>query len=633
MKLLEPIQVGNMTLKNRTYNLPFGNPGQLGDMAINFWVARARGGMGALCVGNVANWDRLLRRVDEMRPFVDAIHDAAPDCKVGIQASIGDGVGKDPNMRPLTPSGRWSPATRLSLQYDYRNPDPVEITKDQIKMYEEMMAESAYKQKQLGFDFLELHATHAYLFRQFLSPMDNHREDEYGGSVENRIRFPVETVQAIRSAVGDDFAITMRLAAMEPEPDGITIEDACKAAMALEQAGVDALVISEGANTHPRGFISSCVPLYASFQRNCFADWAAAIKRWVKIPVVATGRILRPEEAEAILQEGKADIIGLGRAVIADPDWVNKAAAGAAGNIAPCLGCNFCFDWGDKGYMTCSVNARVCQEAETEYGPAVERKKVMVIGGGPAGMEVARIASDRGHAVTLYERGEQLGGILKVGCVGRGKEQIEEFRRYLANEMERTGVHVRLKTPADTSVVDAEQPDVVIVATGSRPRTLDIPGIDLPHVVGAEDALAGNVAIGQRVLVIGGGMVGLEVAEHLAGQGKAVRLVEIRDSLAADLPPLNQPGIVYNTRMAGVVTYVNTYPEEITREGVHVVVEGHPEFFEADTVVVSVGREPDDTLARSLEGTAPELHVIGDASGTAWIRQCIDQAYRLGMSL
>lgn len=634
MKLLEPIQVGNMTLKNRTYNLPFGNPGQLGDTAINFWVARAKGGMGAMCVGNNASWDRLLDRMEEMRPFVDAVHDAAPDCMVGIQASIGDGVGHDVNMRPLTPSGQWSQATRLSIGDNYLNQDTVEITKGEIKQFSEMMAESAYRQKQVGFDFLELHATHGYLFRQFLSPMDNHREDEYGGSLENRMRFAVETVQAIRATVGDDFGLTMRLAAMEPELDGITLDDGCRAAIELERAGVDALIISEGVNAHPRGFISSCVPFYVSFPRNCYANWAAAIKKVVNIPVVATGRILRPEEAEAILQEDQADIIGLGRAVIADPEWVNKTAAGAWGNIAPCLGCNFCFDYtGGANHMTCAVNARVCAEAETEYAPAAKKKKVMVIGGGPAGMEAARISADRGHDVTLWDKGDQLGGLLFAASVGQGKEQVEEFRKYLVNELERTGVKVKLKATADAALVAAEKPDAVVVAAGSKPRTLDIPGIDRDNVVLAEDVLEGTATVGQQVLVVGGGMVGLEAAEVLAHQGKTVRLVEILDELATDLPVLNRPAIVHTARMAGMVSYTNAYPEEITEDGVKVVIDRHSEFFEVDTVVLAVGREADDSLTKSLEGAAPELHVIGDASGNSRFREAIGEGYRVGVSL
>ncbi|HJP41717.1 MAG TPA: hypothetical protein QGF35_08435, partial [Dehalococcoidia bacterium] len=314
MKLGTPIQVGPMTFKNRTYHLPIGGPGHRSDEALNYYKARARGGVAALTTGGLADLDIMRNPTDELKRFADMVHSAAPDCYVGTQTLVlygpekkGSGIGPHGSgERGAAPSATWSPATEQSIANNFADPNPYEITREEIHAITEQLAEAAAGQKSAGYDFAELHATHAYIWRQFLSPMDNKREDEYGGSIENRIRWPVEAVRAMKAAAGEDFGITFRLAAMEPEFNGISLADSCRAAQLLQEAGVDALIISEGANSHNRGFISSCVPLQISYDRNCFAQWAEAIKKVVDIPVVAVGRITQPDEAEEILQSGQA---------------------------------------------------------------------------------------------------------------------------------------------------------------------------------------------------------------------------------------------------------------------------------------------------------------------------------------
>lgn len=635
MKLFTPLKVGHMTFKNRTYHLPIGAPGHKSEMALNFYRARARGGVAALTTGGLANFDQMLHHTEALQRFAAAIHEAAPDCNVGVQALAAYGPEKS-EKRPFTPSGDWSPATRDSIAADFEQPEPVAITKAQMQQYTDWLVEAAYKQMQMGFDFVELHATHAYIWRQFLSPMDNKRQDEYGGPIENRVRWQCDTVRAIRAAVGPKFGITMRLAAMEPEHDGITIADSGQAAALLQQAGVDALIISEGANFHPRGFIASCVPVNICFPRNCFSQWAAQIKKFVTIPVIAVGRIIRPAEAEAILQSEQADIIGMARALIADPEWINKTRSGAWETITPCLGCNVCISTcvtrADHS-MSCSVNPRVCREKETEYAPAARKKKVLVIGGGPAGMEAASVAAQRGHDVTLYDKGAELGGLLFTARLLEGKEEVEEFRKYLALTADRTGVKVKLGTAVDAALVAREKPDAVVVATGSTGRVLNIPGIHQDNVIHAEEAQLGLKPVGQRVLVVGGGIVGLETAEFLAKQGKVVTVVELLDQLGSDEALFNKPATFHNVKMAGVVCHTHSQVEEITPDGARVKLNGQSTFLPVQTVVLAAGRVPNTALAKALAGAVPELHVIGDAGGNAGFSQAMVDGLTVGGAL
>lgn len=631
MKLCQPIKVGPMTFKNRIYHLPLGNPGHRSDEALNYYRARARGGVAALTTGGIANMEILRKPTDELKRFADEMHRAAPDCYVGTQTLAIYGPEKT-DTRPLTPSGTWSLATENSIAMDWPDPRPLEISREQIHQYTEWMAEAAHAQNQAGFDFIELHATHAYIWRQFLSPMDNHREDEYGGPIENRVRWMCETVRAMKEAAGADFGITFRLAAMEPEFNGISLADSCRAAQLLEEAGVDCLIISEGANSHNRGFISSCVPLNISFERNCFAHWSEAIKKVVDIPVMAVGRITRPDEAEEILQSGQADIIGLARQLMVDPDWPNKAASGAWETIMPCLGCNTCFDRDKYDHMTCSVNARLCNEAETEYGPAEKKKKVMVVGSGPAGMEAARIAAERGHDVTIYERQDRLGGLLFAAAAGHGKQDVEEWRRFLTSGLARTGVKVKLETNVDAELVKEVNPDALILAIGAQPRGLDIKGAEETKVVPAETAITGEVAVGKRVLSVGGGMVGLETAEHLAGQGKTVTLIA-RSELARDYFMLNRPAMLDNVAMSGVIAYEHTVFEDITPEGARVTINGESRSFDADTVVLAIGSDPDESFIDSLKAIVKEVYVVGDANGNVRFREGVIEAHAAARAL
>jgi len=582
-----------------------------------------------------------------MRPLTEAVHQAAPDCKIGIQPMPSGGPG---DQKQFSPSGPLHPATYAWMANPLMIPGPmpqveyVAMTREDIKWYSENLAEVARRQKKVGFDYIEIHCTHAYLFRQFLSPLDNHRDDEYGGSLENRMRFPLESIRAVRAAVGNDFPVFCRVAAEEPEEWGITLDESARFAMELEKAGVDVLIVSQGASNHPRGYLSSVCPLYNYLPMGSFVDYAAFIKGFVNIPIVAVGRINKPELAESILEEGSADIIGIARQLIADPDWPNKTLSGAWGNIRPCLSCMACIDttsplWlgapdGQPGApFPCSVNAQACREIANKVVPAQQPKKVIVVGGGPGGMEAARIAAERGHDVTLYEKEDSLGGTLIVAAKPLNKETIDDLRRYLTVELQRTGVKVKLGEAVDVATIEKGKPDAVVIAAGARPRRLDIPGATAKNMVIADEVLMGEAQVGDRVLVVGGGQVGLETAEFLAGEGKAVILVEMLPELGGGIYPALRPAVIQQTRDAGVVMYVNAQPEEITRDGVRVNIAGTRELIKVDSVVLAVGRESDRTLAEQLQGKVPELYTLGDCVAPGIIRSAIHEGHHIGRTL
>jgi 2,4-dienoyl-CoA reductase-like NADH-dependent reductase (Old Yellow Enzyme family)/thioredoxin reductase len=638
VKLFEPIEIRGMRLKNRLYMASMVAVGLKGPNAIEFYVERAKGGVGAITTQYVTEWKWVLEEVDELRPLTDAVHEAAPDCRIALQPGpVIHDEGTWPMPAGMTsPSGLYPKATHVAMTEGIFDIPfkPREMSKEEIRWCVETMAKAVVNQKRVGFDYVEFHGSHGYLLRQFFSPIDNQRTDEYGGSLENRMRFALETVRASRAAVGDDFPIFYKLPAIEGDFGGITLDESCRFAIELEKAGVDALAVTIGVNSHPRGYRNAVVPLYSEFPRGSFVDYAGEVKKWVDIPIIAIGRITEPAQAEEILASGKADMIGMGRTLIADADWPNKAATGRWGEIRPCLSCNCCLDHHFPGSnlagLRCAINPYAALEDQLQITPAEKKKKVLVVGGGPAGMEAAKTAAERGHDVTLCEQSESLGGMLIPASKPPHKEDLEKLRQYQSMELMRTGVKINRGQSVDEVYVKSLKPDAVILATGAQPTTLNIPGADNANVFDAVDVLNGKPVQVDRVAVIGGGLVGCETAEYLTAQGKRVVIVEMLDEMGADIFLTTRSAIVQKLKEMAILTETGAKAVEFNQEGVVVERAGQRETIPAQAVVLAVGLEPVENLSQRLEGQVDEIHVVGDCADARRIRDAIHEGARAG---
>ena len=457
-----------------------------------------------------------------------------------------------------------------------RTPIPHELTREEIHTLVDYYALSAWVSQEAGFDFVEIHGAHCYLPCEFISPLSNLRTDEYGGPLENRARFPLEIVAAIRERCGEEYPVMYRISGAEGAEGGFEVEDAAAVCQMLEAAGVCAISVSAG-NWYalhqtigpmflPRGFL---VPL------------AATIKRAVSVPVIAVGRLDDAALAEKILADGDADMIAIGRALIADPDLPRKWQEGKLDEIRPCIACNACVDLvANAKQARCAVNPEVGREDGWEIVPAATPRRVMVVGSGPAGMEAARIARLRGHDVSIWERDEELGGKLDVASRAPSKTTVLDFRDYQARILRELGVEVHTGVEVDADAIHEAAPDVVIVATGADPLVPPIPGISGPNVIDAQEILHDRVTVapGERYAVIGGSATGCETAEWLVAAGAEVTIVEMLPIVGQGIELITRRHLLADLRGKGVsiltkakVTMVepNAVLYEHTEDGSH----------------------------------------------------------------
>ena len=648
MKLFEAGKIGNLTLKNRIAMASMGcggliqPDGRLSQRGIDYYVARAKGGIGLIISSSV----QVSRELEYLpiRPlvpylvidnrkvcsaWVDELADAVHDYGAKIAVQLAAGLGRVLSRQDLMDRGTRVPIAPSPVPCFYdQNLMTRELTVEEIRGLIKNFIYAATILKESGIDAVELNAHGGYLIDQFLTPCWNRRTDQYGGSLEGRLRFLLEVVEGIKRACGSDLPIIVKYGLTHYLEGGREVEEGLEIARRLEGAGVDALSIDAGSYETPYWFIPS------EFQSPlCVAPLSEMTKKVVKIPVITVGKAGYPELAERALQEGKADFIALGRALLADPEWAVKVKEGREKDIRPCIGClEGCRRRIHDGKtISCTVNPTTGKERELTIQPAEKKRSVLVIGGGPGGMEAARVAALKGHRVTLWERRDALGGNLIPASQPAFKSDYRILIRYLSTQVRKLGVDVKLgKVDTGHEAIQRLKPDVVFIATGSIPIIPEIPGVKKEHVMNANDLLLGKKETGGTVVIIGGGIIGCETALFLAQEGKKVTVIEILEDIARDMYSINRMHLLKLLADRGVKILTETRVVEIGDQEITIVdKEDRPSTLKADTVVLALGLKPNSEPYESLVGKVPEVYPIGDCTKARKVINAVWEGFRL----
>lgn len=643
-KLFEPTRIGQMELKNRIVLPPMGTnmgtpEGHVTEKIISYYEQRAKGGVGLVIVettcidapvGKTTAYQLAIdndRFIPGLSRIAEVIHRHGARAVLQLQHGGRGAKSAITGIQPVAPSPVPMP---YGTQVGYEGEMPRELTVSEIKEVVRKFARGAQRARKAGFDGVEIHSTGYYLVAQFLSSTANVRQDEYGGNLRNRARFLLEIIDAVRETVGEAYPLLCKISAMELGPgSGITPEEAHQIAQMAEEAGADALEIA----AMLWGIIPRLPPTTAEAPGGLL-PFVEAMKKVVKIPLIAEGRIT-PELGEKTLQEGKADLIAIGKGLIADPDLPMKAASGRVDEIRPCIGCLRCIDnqtVKGKGIM-CSVNAAAGKERESEIKPAGRSKKVFVVGGGPAGMEAAIVAALRGHQVTLYEKQARLGGQLLEAVIPPHKDNLPPFVEYLTSQMTKRGIDVGLGVEATIELISAAKPDAVVLAAGVNPSVPRIPGIDRANVITAKQVLNG-AKVGDAVAVIGGGLVGCETAEYLAKQRKKVTIVEMLDEVAGVMPLALRKLLLARLAYMKVTVLTGVKCQELTEGGLLIITrEGQEKTIAVDSVVLAAGGRPNTALLAELKRTVPAVHLAGDCVEPRGIAEAVADGRSVGLAV
>ncbi len=621
--VFSPITIRGLKLENKVIFPAMGTKMGSEDkfvtrQIIDYQVARAKGGNGLnlteVCSVYAPSSPRKFLSIAEdkfipgLKELVDEVHQAGG--KIGIQLWLGGMAAAhgDPAQKIVIPSPVPVPGTEYILPG---------ATIETIKETIEAFGAAAKRSVEAGFDTIEFHAGHNYTPHSFLSAAFNKREDEYGGSLENRSRYLIECIEAIRANIPEEMPLFMRIDAHDDYLEaGLTIEEVIEFCKMAKGAGVDVLDVS-------RGNFSSAAIKYEvppiDIPRNFNVQNAARIRKETGMLTVAVGRINDPEQADKIIADDLADMVVIGRAQLADPDFCSKASSGHIEDIVRCIGCNQgCYDsFVDENipFITCLRNPALGREREYELKATDCAKKVLVAGGGVAGLEVAMTLKKRGHHPIIIEAGEELGGQFALAGMAPRKEEMYVAAMDMARQAKAMGIEIRMNTKLTVDLLKDMKPEELVMAIGSSPIIMNMPGADLPHVFNSHEVLAGLKKLQGDVVVIGGGLVGLEVAEQVSSVAKSVTVIEMQDQVAKDLGQLRKICVLENMYQSGIRSIVSAKCLEIKKKSVVVDVLGDIQEVPADSVVVAVGsrsRQMEDIKTYCAENSLP-MHVIGDA--------------------
>ena len=651
--LFSPLRIRNTVFRNRIFVAPTQEAGLTpenfpSDLSMAYYSDKAKGGAAVVTIGGTAvsldgrthpsNYNifeeeglRYLSRLTDAIHFYGAL--ASIELTHGGKYSPTKLIGRN----PIGPSACMSTSLNLRTKDAVMDTQVDEMTPEQMDQVADDFANAAIFVRRAGFDMVHLHAGHGWLISQFLSPAINFRTDEYGGSLENRARFPRMIIDRIRKAVGPDFLIELRVSAHEFMDNGIRINE-CIDFIKMVEDKIDFVQVSCGCREDRIGR-TICIP--SSFLPPApNVHYAIAVKEsGVKIPVVAVGGISDPAIADELIASGKVDAVAMARAQIADPEWPNKARAGKTDMIRPCIKCYNCLDervgrFNSPRRFACAVNPTLGRELFCEQiKPSGRKKKIVVIGGGPAGIEAACIAAENGHEVILYEKSDKLGGQLNFAHKVSFKYDLAEYCDYMVRWLGRSNVTVRMNTKATPERIALDNPHVVIVAVGSTPIIPSIPGIDGANVMTAHEAYENEDKVGQNIVMVGGGEIGCETGLHFAmDKGRTVTVLEMREKLAPDAPYTPRSTLIDHVE-EHLAWHVNAKVTAIDAKGVTYLNPEGEHFIAADTVIISAGMKPCIDLAETFRDSAFEYYAVGDCVVAKNVRYGIRSAYDVACRL
>lgn len=635
-QLFQPANIGTMRLKNRFVQTAMHvgleeDDGSMSRPYRDFLVTRAKGGASLITVGGAyphASGKGFFKQMgadkDDFIPgwkgLVDEIHAAGAKTmlqfmhvgRYSFQEILGGQQVAPSAVAPRIPRGT-----------------PRELTIDEIRELVEAHAQAAVRAKTAGFDAVELQAATGYLVAEFLSPFANKRTDEYGGNLAGRAKFMLDIIRATKQKTGVDYPLVCRMNADELLPgEGNTVEQCLELCQMAAGAGADAISLTIGWHESRIPAVTMDVPIGA------WTDLAKRFRQALKVPVIMAYQLTTPEAAAQAVSAGAVDFVGMARPLIADPELPKKLQGGHRADVIPCVLCNTCFEkiFGHEP-VRCTMNTAAAQEREYAIQPATRSKKVMVIGGGPAGLEAARVAALRGHRVTLYEKDSAVGGQLSLAAIPPTRERLAETISSLEHHAKKAGASIVTGKEVTPALIEHDKPDAVVLAAGAQPATPPI-FQGQKNAVLAWDVLRQKVEVGQNVVVIGGGLVGVGVAEWLAAKGKNITIVEMLKRIAADAPPFDRMGLMQRLAQHKVRLMPNTIAEKMEAGTLVVSKEGGvQETLPADTVVVAVGARPNQDLLAAIEERVGEVYTVGDCVQPRRAYQAIHEASKVAREI